>query len=104
MTYSFEFRQQVFSVKEKHDLTFEQTSERFDIPVRTLFRWQKKMEPCSTRNKPATKINMEALAKDVELSPDDYQWERAERLGVAVRTIGYGLERLGIRYKKNPPT
>ena len=94
MTYPLEFRQKVFATKEKFSLTFEQASERFDIPMRTLFRWQLKMKPCTTRNKPATKLDMNALAKDVRSAPDDYQWERAKRLGVANRTIGYGLERL----------
>jgi len=53
------------------------------------------MEPCTTRNKPATKLDMDQLAKDVGSAPDDYQWERAKRLGVSERTIGYGLKRLG---------
>ena len=57
-----------------------------------------------TRDKPATKLDMDALAKDVEVAPDDYQWERAKRLGVAERTIGYGLKRLGMSYKKNAQT
>ena len=63
-------------------------SERFDISIRTLFRWQSKLEPCLTRNKPATKIDMEALKKDVEQHPDDYQWERAKRFNVSQSTIG----------------
>ena len=95
MTYPLQFRQKVFAVKDKYNLTFQQTSHRFDIPIRTLFRWQQKIEPCTTRNKPATKLNMDKLAQDVEQAPDDYQWERAKRLGVAERTIGYGLKRLG---------
>jgi len=49
--------------------------------LRTLFRWQGKMEPCTTRDKPATELDIDKLAKDVESAPDDYQWERAERLG-----------------------
>ena len=101
MTYPIKFRQQVFAVKDKYKLTFEQTSERFDIPIRTLFRWQNQLEPCLTRNKPATKIDMEALKKDIELYPDDYQRERAERLNVSQSAIGQALKRLGISYKKN---
>ncbi len=62
------------------------------------------MEPCTTRNKRATKLDMDKLAQDIELAPDAYQWERAKRLGVAERTIGYGLKRLGISYKKNTQT
>ncbi|WP_198243707.1 IS630 transposase-related protein [methane-oxidizing endosymbiont of Gigantopelta aegis] len=104
MTYPLKFRQKVFAVKEKYGLTFEQTSERFDVPIRTLFRWQKKLEPCLTRNKPATKIDMEALKKDVERYPDDYQWERAKRFNVSQRAIGYALKRLGFSNKKNTQT
>ena len=63
MTYSLDFRQKVFTYKAKKELTFEQTSEHFDIGIRTLFRWQSNIEPCSTRNKPATKIDMEVLAQ-----------------------------------------
>ena len=44
---------------------------------------------------------MQALVNDVELHPDAYQWERAQRLGVARRTVGDGLKRLGISVKKN---
>ena len=47
---------------------------------------------------------MAQLAKDVELAPDAYQWERVKRLGVAERTIGYGLQRLNVSYKKNAQT
>ena len=101
MTYPLKLREKVFATKDKFSLTFEQTSERFDVPIRNLFRWQNKIEPNKTRNKPATKINMTALKKDVEASPDDYQWERAQRLGVSERTIGYALKRLNICYKKN---
>ncbi|MBB1466575.1 hypothetical protein H5300_25590 [Vibrio sp. SG41-7] len=45
MAYSLDFRQRVFACKEKHQLTFEQTSEHFGISIATLFRWQKRLEP-----------------------------------------------------------
>ena len=104
MTYPRQFRQKVFSIKEKFHLTFEQTSQRFDVPIRNLLRWQRKMAPCMTRDQPATRLDMAQLARDVEQAPDAYQWERAKRLGVAQRTIGYGLPRLRISYKKNTQT
>ena len=50
-------------------------------------RWQRKMAPCMTRDKPATRLAMAELAKDVAMAPDAYQWERAKRLGVSERTI-----------------
>ena len=58
------------------------------------------MEPCSTRNKPATKIDMQVLAQDVHDSPDDYQWERAARFNVTQPAITKALKRLNISYKK----
>ena len=104
MTYPLQFREKVFATKDKLNLTFEQTSERFDVPIRNLFRWQNNMKPNKTRNKPATKIDMDALKRDVESPPDDYQWERAKRFAVAERTIGYALKRLNIGYKKTAQT
>ncbi|MCL1127979.1 IS630 transposase-related protein [Shewanella surugensis] len=62
------------------------------------------MEPCSKRNKPATKVDMTALKRDVDDHPDDYQWERATRLNVGQPTIHYALKRLKISYKKNTKT
>ena len=101
MTYSLDFRQRVFAYKEKHQLTFEQTSEHFDINIATLFRWKKRLEPCATRNRPAIKVNMDILEKDIEDFPDDYQWERAKRLNVTQPGIHYALKRLKISVKKN---
>ena len=101
MAYSLDFRKQVFKVKQKEKLTFEQTSDRFSIPIRTLFRWQNRIEPKTKRDKPSTKIDMEALAKDVKDNPDLYQYERAKAFGVSQSAIFYALKRLKISYKKN---
>ena len=101
MTYSLSFRKQVFSHKEKKGLTFEQTSDLFDVPIRTLFRWRQRLEPCTRRNKPATKIDMQALAEDVNQHPDAYLAERAQRLGVSSSGIWHALRRLNISRKKN---
>ena len=70
MTYPLEFRRKVFATKEKFQLTFQETSERFDIPIRTIFRWQRQLEPHTQRKKPATKVNMEKLAQHVKHHPD----------------------------------
>lgn len=101
MSYSLDFRKQVLKIKSQESLTFQQTSERFGIPIRTLFRWQKCIEPKTKRNKPSTKVDMEALLKDVEQNPDHYQYERAKKFGVAQSTIFYALKRLKISNKKN---
>lgn len=101
MTYSLDFRRGIFAIKEKQGLSFSETSKRFDVPIRTLFRWKKRIEPKIKRNKPATKINMEALRKDVKEHPDLYQYERAKKFGVTQVAIWFALKRLGISYKKN---
>ena len=101
MAYSLDFRQQVFKLKQKEQLTFQELSDRFGVPIRTLFRRQKRIEPKTKRNKPSTKIDMEALRKDVQDYPDRYQYERAKIFGVSQRAIFYALKRLNISYKKN---
>ena len=88
-------------MKEKETLNISQTGKRFHRPRRTLFRWQQRIEPKTTRNKPATKIDMKALKKDVEVYPDRYQYEHAEKLGVTQGAIWFALQRLEISYKKN---
>ena len=99
--YSLDFRKRVFAIKKRDKLTFSQTSKRFDVGIRTLFAWQKRIDPCSTRNKPATKINMEELRKDIKRHPDSFQWERSKRFNVTQWGIGKALRRLNISYKKN---
>lgn len=100
--YSLDFRKRVFTLKTRDNLTFQETSKRFGIGIRTLFAWQKRIEPCLTRNKPATKIDMEKLKKHIEEHPDAYQYERAELFGVTGWAIGLALKRLEQTYKKNP--
>ena len=100
MTYSIDFRRKVFSIKQKEGLSFEQTAQRFNIGKTTLVRWTKKLEPDKNRNKPATKIDMEALRNDVKQYPDAYNYERAKRLGVSTNGIWWALKRLNITYKK----
>ena len=101
MGYSLDFRRHVFKVKSKEHLTFQATSDRFDIPIRTLFRWQNRLEPLIKRNKASTKIDMAELKRDVEENPSAYQYERAKKFGVSQSAIYYALFRLSISNKKN---
>jgi transposase len=87
MSYSIDFRKQVFKIKERDSLTFRQTSDRFGVSMRTLFKWKNRIEPKLHRNKPATKINMDALQKHVEDYPDTCQHERAAHFGVSSSCI-----------------
>ena len=67
----------------------------------TSAEWKHQKEPRQTRNKPATKINMEELKQDVVNRPDAYLEERAKTFNVSISCIFYALRRLNIRYKKN---
>jgi hypothetical protein len=74
----------------------------FGVGVASVFRWTKKPEPSKTRNKPAPKIDMEALAREAEAKPDDFHHERAIiRLGVSENCVGRALKRLNISRKKD---
>ncbi len=101
MAYSIDYRQRVFKIKKEEGLTYEETGKRFKVNIRTLFRWKKRIKPKKNREKAATKIDMEALKKDVEKNPDRYQYERANDYGVTQEAIFYALRRMRIRYKKN---
>ena len=66
MTYPISFRRKVLSVREKEGLTIAQVAKRFGVGVASVMRWIKTPDPKTTRNKPATKINMERLAQDIK--------------------------------------
>jgi transposase len=102
MTYSVDFRAKALQIKKEEKLTYEGTGERFGVSRASLVRWNKKLEPQTTRDKPATRIDMDALKQDIEDMPDAYQYERAERLNVSRRCVQHALKRLGVTYKKNP--
>lgn len=101
MTYSQEFRKKVLKIKEKENLSYEAAAKRFAISKAALFRWSKKVEPKKNRNKPATKIDMDSLKRDIEQYPDSYCYERARRLGASATGIRDAQYRLGVTYKKN---
>ena len=104
MTYSSDFRRKVLSVREKESLTIAQVATRFCVGIASVTRWIKNPNPKLTRNKPATKIDMEALVQDIKEYSDAYQYERARRLGVSVQCINYALRRLGVSHKKKSKT
>ena len=47
---------------------------------------------------PSGFFQCQALEKDVQSHPDDYQWERAKRLGVYQPAIHYALKRTHITF------
>lgn len=101
MACSIDFRRKVLEIKDRDGLSFEETALRFGVSKSSVSRWAKRLEPCLTRNKPATKITAERLVSDVERHPDAYQHERAERFGCSQRGICEALKRLKISRKKN---
>ena len=94
MTYSLDFRRKVLSVKKKEHLSFAKVAKRFDVGLASVVRWSASIVPKKTRNKPTTKINMQALQKDILAYPDAYQYERAQRFGVSKNGIWHALRRL----------
>ncbi len=50
---------------EKEKLTLEETAKRFDVGSASISRWKLNPEPTKTRNRPAQKIDMDKLKKDV---------------------------------------
>ena len=99
--YNIDFRRLVLDFKNKHHLTFEETSERFGISIRSLFRWEKSIEPCSSRPRDPSKIQNQTLLDDIKNYPDAYLKERAQRLGVSISGIHDAMKRLNITRKKN---
>ena len=101
MAYSLDFRKRILEIKRKGNLSFQTTSNLFGVSIRTLFNWSNRIEPKIKRNKPATKIDMEKLAEDINKHPDDYKYERAQRFGVSTSGIAAALRRIKITNKKN---
>ena len=100
MTYSIDYRKQVLS-SIADGMTIRQASVFYGLSTSTIHSWQQKLVPKKTRNKAPTKISNEALLKDVEQHPDDYMYERAQRLGCSKSGIEIALKRLGISQKKD---
>jgi transposase len=87
MTYSIDFRKKVIGIKAKEKLSIAKTAKRFGIGTSTIVNWIKNIVAKIGRNKPASKIDMQALAKDIKEYPDAYAYERAARLGCSKRSL-----------------
>ena len=98
--YSLDFRKRVLAIREKESLSIRAVSVLFGVHFTTVTQWLKRIEPTVKRNKPATRIDMEALRRDITTHPDAFMYERAERLGVSTSCIFFALKRLGVTYKK----
>ena len=101
MTYPLQFRQKVLEVRLQEGLMIAAVASRFGVGVASVVRWLKEPAPKTTRDKPATKIDMNALAQDVRNYPDAYHYERAARLGVSRSGVCDAMKRIGVTIKKN---
>ena len=101
MTYSRDLREHILKVKNDEGLSFEATSSRFHVAIRSLFRWQQRIEPQKHHKKKSRKIDLEKLANHVAAHPDWYQKEHAHYFGVSQPAIWAALKELKISYKKN---
>lgn len=99
MTYSLDMRKKILTIRCEEGLSMAEVAKRFGVGVASVMRWSKNIECIKKRNR-STKIDMEAIKKDVETYPDAYQSERAGRLGVSEYCVWYALKRLGVTYKK----
>lgn len=87
-------------VKEREGLSYAETAKRFAIGKDTLTRWHRCLEPKKGKDRPAIKIDIQALKKDIERHPDHYHYERAQKFGVSASGIRYAIARLGMTHKK----
>jgi len=100
MTYSLDMRKKLLKIRIEEGLSMAKVAQRFGVGVASVMRCSKNIERIKKRNR-STKIDKEALKRDVEHYPDAYQYERAARLGVSKYCIWYSLKQLNITYKKN---
>ena len=73
---------------------------RFDVGIASVVRWLQNPDP-KVHGYRCRKIDMDALARDIEQYPDAYQSERAARFGVHQNAICHALKKLKVSYKKN---
>ena len=103
MTYSIAYRKQVLSSID-NGLTVREAATFYQLSTSTIHSWRQILEPKKGRDKAPTKILDDALLHDVKEYPDDYQYERENRLGCSKTDIHHALKRLKISQKKDTRT
>ena len=71
------------------------------LAIRSLCRWQQRIEPPTHHQKKSRQIDLQKLAENVKQYPDWYQKERANHLGVSQPSIWAALKELPISHKRN---
>lgn len=99
MGYSKDFKDKVIEIMARDKLSIRQAAQHFNVSTRTIQLWQKSTERKPIPGRPA-KITEAQILADIEKYPDDYQYERAERLGVSTHAVFNALHKAGISRKK----
>ena len=103
MTYSLDFRKQVLKSLDE-GMTFAQAAEFYNLSPTTIQNWKRRIHSQTTRQTQPHKIMDDILLNDVKEHPDDYQYERAQRLNCSRTGIYHALKRLRISKKKDLST
>ena len=103
MTYPAHIRKKILA--ELEDSTYREVAARHRISPNTLATWKKQPQPKGSRRSTPRLLTEEVIRQDVAEHPDDYQWERAARLGCSQNGIWKALKRYRITVKKrlSPP-
>ena len=100
MSYSLDLRQQLVAfIKAGGSPTT--ATKIFNIGRATIYRWlhRDNLAPTKVKHR-QRKVDLDALAKDVQEYPDDRLVDRAQRFGGRPSTIHYALQKLKITRKK----
>lgn len=102
MTYSVDLRERVVEYVRDGGSKSE-AARRFGVSRWCVYDWlsRESLEPEKQGCPGPWKLCPETLKAHVEAYPDAYQHERGDALGVSRQVVLYGLQRLGIRRKKN---
>jgi len=105
MAYSIDFIKRAVAYRQEGH-TLKQMEEAFGIPSVTYYDWKEKLEKgfafgTKAKGERNRKIDKEALKQAVELNPDAFLWELAERFNCSPVAIHNALEKMDITRKKN---
>lgn len=92
MGYSKDFKDKVIEIMTRDQLSVRKAAQYFNVSTQSTVR-----KPIPGR---PVKITEAQILADIEKYPDDYQYERAERLGVSTHAVFNALHKAGISRKK----
>ena len=99
MTYPAHIRKKILA--ELEDSTYRAVAARHRISPNTPATWKKQPQPKGSRRSAPRFLTEEVIRQDVAEHPDDYQWERAARLGCSQNGICKALKRYRFTVKKD---